>query len=91
MTAFPLRPFVYSSLLYLSCCLIAEFLNLSLDRFGTINMFYINPDYQMQQIIFRDLIPVIGNTNTILLYIASTVSGALILFLFWKLISRLVR
>ena len=39
MTAFPLRPFVYSSLLYLSCCLIAEFLNLSLDRFGTINMF----------------------------------------------------
>ena len=54
-------------------------------------MFYINPDYQMQQIIFRDLIPVIGNTNTILLYIASTVSGALILFLFWKLISRLVR
>ena len=91
ITAFPLRPFVYSSLLYLSCCLIAEFLNLSLDRFGTINMFYINPDYQMQQIIFRDLIPVIGNTNTLLLYIASTVSGALILFLFWKLISRLVR
>ena len=87
--AFPLRPFLYSTGLYLTCCLIAELLNLSLDRFGTINMFYINPDYQMQQVIFRDLLPYLGNTGVILLYIASTIFGAFILFLIWKLIFRL--
>lgn len=90
-TAFPLRPFIYSSLLYLACCLAAELLNLSLDRFGTINMFYINPDYQMQQVVFRDLLPLLGNTGVILLYIASTIFGAFILFLVWKLIFRLSR
>ena len=90
-TAFPLRPFLYSSLLYLACCLIAELLNLSLDRFGTINMFYINPDYQMQQVVFRDLLPILGNTGVILFYIASTILGAFILFLVWKLIFRFLR
>ena len=90
-TAFPLRPFLHSSLLYLACCLIAEFLNLSLDRFGTINMFYINPDYQMQQVVFRDLLPILGNTGVILFYIASTILGAFILFLVWKLIFRFLR
>lgn len=90
-TAFPLRPFLYSSLLYLACCLIAELLNLSLDRFGTINMFYINPDYRMQQVVFRDLLPILGNTGVILFYIASTILGAFILFLVWKLIFRFLR
>ena len=52
-------------------------------------MFYINPDYQMQQVIFRDLIPVLGNTAVILLYIAATILGAFILFLFWRVVSRL--
>lgn len=84
--AFPLRPFIYSTFLYLSCCFAAVLLNLFLDRYGTINMFYINPDYKMQQIIFRDFIPVLGNNGTIALYIASTILGALIFFLFWKLI-----
>ena len=87
---FPLRPFIYSTGLYLACCLIAELLNLSLDRLGTINMFYINPDYQMQQVLFRDLLPYLGNTGVILLYIASTIFGALIFFLIWKLIFRLI-
>ena len=87
--AFPLRPFIYSTLLYLSCCLIAELLNLSLDRLGTINMFYINPDYRMQQVVFRDLLPLLGNTGVILLYIASTILGAFIIFLVWKLVFRL--
>lgn len=88
-SAFPLRPFLYSTLLYLSCCLIAELLNLSLDKFGTINMFYINPDYRMQQVIFRNLLPFLGNTGVILLYIASTVLGAFLFFLLWKLVWRL--
>lgn len=87
--AFPLRPFLYSSLFYLLCCLAAEIFNLSLDRFGTINMFYINPAYRMQQIVFRDLVPVIGNPAAISLYIAVTVLGAFLLFLLWKLVFRL--
>ena len=87
--AFPLRPFLYSTLLYLACCLTAVLLNLWLDRYGTINMFYINPDYEMQQIIFRNFIPIFGNNGVIALYIASTILGALIIFLIWKLIFRL--
>lgn len=87
--AFPLHPFIYCTCLYLACCLIAELLNLSLDKFGTINMFYINPDYRMQQVVFRDLLPIIGNTGTILLYIASTILGAFLLYLFWKLVWHL--
>ena len=53
-------------------------------------MFYINPDYQMQQVIFRDLLPYLGNTGVILLYIASKIFGALIFFLIWKLVYRLI-
>ena len=81
---FPMRPFLYSTLLYLSCCLIAETLNLSLDRYGLINMFYINLHYPMQQIVFRELIPFIGNTPAILLYIAATILGSFLLFLLWR-------
>ena len=86
--AFPFRPFLHSTLVYLSCCLIAEILNLSLDRFGTINMFYINPDYKMQQIVFRDLLPVIGNTGSLLLYIAASIFGAFLLYLIWRILYR---
>ncbi len=86
--AFPLRPFLFSTLFYIICCLIAECLNLSLDRYGIINMFYINPDYKMQQIVFRDLIPAFGNTAAILVYIAATILGASLLFLVWDLIFR---
>nr|WP_294493848.1 hypothetical protein [uncultured Mediterraneibacter sp.] len=89
--AFPLRPFIYSTIFYLFCCLIAELLNLSLDRFGTINMFYINPDYQMQQIVFRDLIPVLGNGGAILAYIAASVLASFLLFELWNLVFRFAR
>lgn len=89
--AFPLRPFIYSTFFYLACCLAAELLNLSLDRFGTINMFYINPDYNMQQVVFRDLVPVAGNSAAILLYIAASVLGAFLFFGIWHLIFRATR
>lgn len=88
--AFPLRPFLYATFLYLICCLAAEILNLTLDRLGTINLFYINPDYRMQQIIFRDFVPVLGNNMVIFLYIACTILGAFLLFLLWKGIFRLI-
>lgn len=88
--AFPFSPFLHSTLIYLACCLIAEILNLSLDRFGTINMFYINPDYKMQQIVFRDLLPFIGNTASIFLYIAACIFGAFLLYLIWRMLYRLL-
>ena len=72
--------------IYLVCCGIAEILNLSLYRFGTINMFYISPKYRMQQIVFRDLIPVLGNNGTILLYICMTMAGAALIHLIWRCI-----
>lgn len=85
-----LRPFAGSTCLYLACCLIAEILNLSLDHLGTINMFYINPDYQMQQVIFRDISLVTGNAPGILIYIAATVAGAFFLAELWTEIYRML-
>ena len=52
-------------------------------------MFYINPGLQMQQIVFRDLVPVIGNLPAILAYIAATCAGAFLFFLIWNLAFRL--
>lgn len=83
-----LHAFAGSTGLYLICCAAAEGFNLSFDRFGEINMFYINPDYQMQQIVFHDLSLVIGNPPAILLYIAATVFGAFLLLLVWRLVFR---
>ncbi|MCC2253024.1 hypothetical protein LKD70_00960 [Ruminococcus sp. CLA-AA-H200] len=88
---YPPRPFLRSTLLYLACCLAAEIFNLSFDRFGTINMFYINPDYRMQQIVFRDLVPLIGNSAAILVYITASITGAFLLFLLWGAVFRILR
>lgn len=82
--AYPMRPFLYATFLYLLCCAVAEALNLTLDRYGQINLFYINPHYPMQQIFFRDLAAVTGNLSAILLYMASTVLGAFLFFLLWR-------
>lgn len=74
-----------STLLYLACCTTAVLLNQLLDSQGSINMFYINPDYKMQQIGFSALVPYTGNISAILLYILSTILGAAILFHIWRL------
>lgn len=87
-TEFSFCTFIYATVIYLSCCLIAELLDHVLDGFGTINMFYINTDYLMQQVVFRDLIPLTGNTAAILIYIAATVLGAFILFNIWAFIFK---
>ena len=89
--ALPLRPFIHAAIFYLCCCALAEFFNLTLDRYGLINMFYINPDLQMQQVVFRDLVPLIGNLPAILVYIAATAAGAFLFFLVWNLLFRLIR
>lgn len=84
----PLRPFLHAFFLYLCCCLLAGVFNLTLDRYGLINMFYINPHLQMQQVVFRDLVPLIGNPAAILVYISASAVGAFLIFLTWNLIFR---
>lgn len=83
-----LHAFAGSTGLYFHCCGAAELFNLIFGRFGTINMFYINPAYQMQQIVFSDLSVLIGNNLSILLYMAATVFGAFLLFLLWHALFR---
>ena len=67
-------------ILYFCCCIVAVILNLVFARFGEIDLFYINPLTAMSQIVFRELVPLIGNPLTIFLYILSTVLGAAALF-----------
>ena len=40
----------------------------------------------MEQIIFYDLVPLLGNLTVIFLYIGMTILGAGLLFLLWKLL-----
>ena len=70
--------------LYLTCCLTATGLNLTLDHLGTINMFYINPDYPMTQKIFSDIAAVLGDTAGIFIYIGATLTGAAIFHFLWR-------
>jgi hypothetical protein len=82
------RLFRNSTFIYLGCCAAATGINLLFDRFGDINMFYINPDYEMQQIGFSTLAGYIGNIPAIILYILTTILGACILFHIWRLAAR---
>lgn len=82
-----LRHFRDATAFYLICCISAEGFNYSLGKYGSINMFYINPRYRMQQIGFEQLVPYVGNTAAILTYIAATICGAWILFLLWMLLT----
>lgn len=81
----PFRIFAGSTAIYLICCGIAEIFNTVCGRFGRLNMFYINPRLPMTQVVFRRFVPYIGNTPTILLYIAATIFGAFLLFCAWDL------
>lgn len=75
-TASEWRCYIGSTALFLLSCLVALALNLKLDAYGTINMFYINPDYPMTQKVFSSIAGVIGNTPGILVYISSIIIGA---------------
>lgn len=82
------RTFIDSTLLYLACCFFATIINLFADSHGLINMFYINPDYKMQQIGFSTLVKYLGNGPAILIYVLSTILGAFLLFHIWKRIYK---
>ena len=68
---------------YLVCCFVAEVINFCFDRFGIVNMFYINPHYYMVQIGFRSLLRFLPNRAVIVVYIIFTILGASLLHLFW--------
>lgn len=78
------RPFSDAVFLYLFACLLAEFLNLTFEKKGPVNLFYINPHYRMEQVVFRDLVPVLGNGTVLLLYIAASIFASGILFFLWR-------
>lgn len=80
------RSFSDAALLYVTFCAAAACINHICSRFGTINMFYINPKYPMEQVVFCELIPYLGNIPVIFLYITATIVGAGILFFFWELL-----
>lgn len=75
-----------STLLYILCCFIAAFINHFFGTHGTLNMFYINPYYEMQQIGFSSLVKYLGNIAAISIYILATIFGACLLFCIWTLI-----
>lgn len=65
---------------------IATILNLSLSSYGEINMFYISPIYPSWQLIIRDLVPVIGQHASNLIYLAVMYLSARILFWMWSFV-----
>ena len=79
-----LPSFAHITLLYILFVLIAEYLNHVLDSFGEINLFYINPDYRMEQVFFIKIGELCGNNTAILVYILATIFGAGILYEVWN-------
>lgn len=80
------KSFADASLLYLIFCGGASLINALVSPHAVINMFYINPRYPMEQVIFCHLVPCIGNSAAILVYTGSTILGAGILFFCWNLL-----
>ena len=76
--------------IYLLGCIAAEIINLTAYKAGfrPINMFYISPKYQMDQVCIRDLVPFIGNIPAIILYVFVTGLGAFIIDRIGRKISR---
>ena len=74
--------------IYLVCCVIAELINLSLDKYDFVNMFYINPHYDMVQIGFSSLNGLFPNNLVIGIYILATVLGAALMHLIWRVMEQ---
>ena len=74
-------------LLYLGCSAVATVLNIFIAPLGTINMFFISPNYPMTQKVFWHIAKLFGNPAGIISYIAASVLGAGIFHLLWKKIS----
>ncbi len=84
--------FLPCTVMFLILCAAAEALNLGLDRYGVVDMFYINPHYYVNQIVFNELAHIIPNDIVIVLYILCAILAAFIVHLCWRAYSlRLMR
>ena len=83
-----LRDFIPATYIFLIGCVIAEIINLSFDRYGIVNMFYINPHYYVSQIVFNDLAHIIPNNAVIGLYILCVILAAFIVHVLWMAYGR---
>ena len=86
-----LGDFVPETLIFLTGCITAEIINLSFDKYGVVDMFYINPHYYLNQIVFNDLTRIIPNNAVIVLYILCVIAAAFLVHLGWMLFDRKVR
>lgn len=84
----PWRTFLHASLMYLSFCLTAVVINLMIAPSGRINMFYINPVYPMEQVLFTRISLTLGNSAGIAVYILATITGSAILYALWRILGR---
>ena len=77
-------------LVYLGSAAIAEIINVAAFDAGCrpINMFYISPRYLFPLMILKELVPVIGNTATIAVYILTCIAGAFLLNVLEKTIRK---
>lgn len=68
-------------LIYLGAAAVAEIINVAAFDAGCrpINMFYISPRYLFPLMVLKELVPVIGNTATIAVYILTCIAGAFLL------------
>ena len=68
-------------LIYLGAAAVAEIINVAAFDAGCrpINMFYISPRYLFPLMILKELVPVIGNTATIAVYILVCIAAAFLL------------
>lgn len=77
------RSFLDAVFLFFACAAIALMLNLSLNGIsgGNINMFYINPYYPSEQIVFHDIALRVGILPGMAVYLLSICLGSFLLFL----------
>lgn len=83
-----IRDFIAPAALFLILAAAATGLNILFHSKGSINMFYISPYHDMEQIIFRDAALHIGQTPAKLLYAASILLGGFVIHLFLSRLSR---
>lgn len=86
-----MREFLPAAALYLASCGVAELINLSFDRYGVVDMFYINPHYYINQIVFSSMTEFLPNNAVIAIYILTAGLGAFIVHICWMTAFKLSR
>lgn len=85
---YSLKGYTLSTSLYGCCCLLATCFNLTFYQYGSLNMFYISPHYNMTQKVFVHIARAFGNPAGITIYILATITGAGILHLVWNIMQK---